>query len=95
MHTVHTAPRAGSPVNGVAISLQDLPVYPAGQVNSWRVVERERYGERETAGSTRGNASYRFRLASFMHIHGGDLQAAHTDISCIGAGGFVSDSGPL
>lgn len=45
------------------ISSLNLPTWPAGPVK-WTV------GRRRRACSTRGNASYRLRLASFMHIHG-------------------------
>lgn len=47
----------------LAISSLNLPTWPAGPVK-WTV------GRRRRACSTRGNASYRLRLASFMHIHG-------------------------
>lgn len=47
----------------LAISSLDLPPWPAGPAK-WTV------GRRRRACSTRGNASYRLRLASFMHIHG-------------------------
>jgi len=47
----------------LAISSLDLPTWPAGPAK-WTV------GRRRRACSTRGNASYRLRLASFMHIHG-------------------------
>lgn len=47
----------------LAISSLNLPTWPAGPVK-WTV------GRRRRACSTRGDASYRLRLASFMHIHG-------------------------
>lgn len=63
---IHSNIHGSSPMNGLAILLQDLLVLSvhSGQVNSWRTA-------RQRACSTRGNASYRFRLASFMHIHAG------------------------
>lgn len=51
---------------GLAISLQDL-VVPSVRAAKWTVGENAR----QRGCSTRGNASYRFRLASFMHIHAG------------------------
>ena len=62
-YTRHASTR---PWMGLAISLQDL-VVPSVRAAKWTVGENGR----QRGCSTRGNASYRFRLASFMHIHAG------------------------
>lgn len=62
---IHT-PCLHPPWMGLAISLQDL-VVPSVRAAKWTVGENAR----QRGCSTRGNASYRFRLASFMHIHAG------------------------